>query len=35
LSAIFGDRAQALTELPNGGIDSENTTRIIQQAIED
>jgi hypothetical protein len=35
LSAIFGDKAQALNDLPNGGIDNENTTRIIQQAIEE
>ena len=35
LSSIFGDKAQALNELPNGGIDQENTTRIIQQAIEE
>jgi hypothetical protein len=35
LSSIFGDKAQALNELPNGGINQENTTRIIQQAIEE
>ena len=35
LSQIFGDKAQTLTELPNGGLDENSTTRIIQQAIED
>ena len=35
LSSIFGDKAQALNELPNGGISNEDTTKIIQQAIED
>jgi hypothetical protein len=35
LSAIFGDKAQALNELKDGGIDNESTTRIIQQAIEE
>lgn len=35
LSAIFGDKAQGLTQLPNNGYTEEQTTRIIQQAIED
>lgn len=35
LSAIFGDRAQQLRELDNGGLDESAATRIIQQAIED
>ena len=34
LSAIFGEKAQQLGNLPNGGLDEEQTTRIIQQAIE-
>jgi hypothetical protein len=35
LSNIFGDRAQALKELPNGGLTENETTKIIQEAIED
>lgn len=35
LSNIFGDRAQALKELPNGGLTENETTKIIQQAIEE
>ena len=35
LSAIFGDRATQLRELENGGLDESQTTRIIQQSIED
>jgi len=35
LSAIFGDRAQALRELPNGGMDEEQTTKVIQNFVED
>jgi hypothetical protein len=35
LSNIFGDRAQALKELPNGGLTEVETTKIIQQAIEE
>ena len=34
LSNIFGDRAQALKELPNGGLTENETTKIIQQSIE-
>jgi hypothetical protein len=34
LSAIFGDRAQALKDLPNGGLNEAETTKIIQQGIE-
>lgn len=34
LSAIFGDRAQVLKELPNGGINEERATRIIQDGLE-
>jgi len=35
LSQIFGERAQNLNQLPNGGMDEEQVTRIIQQGIED
>ena len=35
LSSIFGDKAQAMKELPNNGLNEEQTTRIIQQSIED
>lgn len=35
LSSIFGDKAQSLRELPNNGLNEEQTTRIIQQSIED
>jgi len=35
LSSIFGDKAQALKELPNNGLDEDQTTRIIQQSIEE
>lgn len=35
LSAIFGDRAQALRELDGGGYSEPQTTRIIQQSLED
>ena len=35
LSSIFGDKAQTLKELPNGGLDEVKTTEIIRQAIED
>ena len=35
LSAIFGDKAQALKELPNNGLNEEQTTKIIQSSIED
>jgi hypothetical protein len=35
LSQIFGEKAQSLTELPNGGLNEEQTIRIIQQAIEE
>ena len=34
LSQIFGDKAQKLTQLPNGGLSEEQTTTIIQQALE-
>lgn len=34
LSAIFGDRAQALKDLPNGGLNEVETTKIIQQGLE-
>jgi hypothetical protein len=34
LSAIFGDRAQALKDLPNGGLNEAETTKIIQQSLE-
>jgi hypothetical protein len=35
LSQIFGEKAQHLTELPNGGYGEEQVTRIIQEGIED
>jgi hypothetical protein len=35
LSQIFGERAQNLNQLPEGGLDNEQVTRIIQQGIED
>ena len=34
LSALFGDRANTLRELPNGGISEEETTRIISDHID-
>lgn len=34
LSAIFGDRAQTLTELPNGGLDKNQTNDVIAKVIE-
>lgn len=35
LSAIFGDKAQALKEMPNGGFDANTTNQIIKGAIEE
>lgn len=35
LSSIFGDKAQALKELPNEGLNEEQTTKIIKSSIED
>ena len=35
LSAIFGDKAQALKELPNNGLSEDQTTKIIQSSIEE
>lgn len=35
LSSIFGDRAQALKELPDGGLNEEQTTKIIKDSLED
>jgi hypothetical protein len=35
LSQIFGEKAQVLKEIPNGGISEDDTTKIIQQAIEE
>ena len=35
LSQIFGEKAQILKEIPNGGISESDTTKIIQQAIEE
>ena len=35
ISRIFGDRAQALKELPNGGLTELQTTKIIKESIED
>ena len=34
LSSIFGDRAQALKELPNGGLNEQQTTKIITDLTE-
>ena len=34
LSQIFGERAQKLTQLPDGGLNEDQTTTIIQQALE-
>lgn len=34
MSALFGDRANTLREMPNGGISEEDTTRIISDHIE-
>lgn len=34
LSSIFGDRAQVLRELDNGGLDEEQTTRMITGQLE-
>jgi len=35
LSSIFGDKAQALKELPDGGLNEDQTTQIIRQSLED
>jgi len=35
LSSIFGDRAQALKELPDGGLNEVQTTQIIKQIVEE
>ena len=35
LSSIFGDKAQALKELPEGGLNEAQTTQIIKQSLED
>jgi hypothetical protein len=35
LSSIFGDRAQALKELPDNGLTEVQTTRIISDSLED
>jgi hypothetical protein len=34
LSAIFGDRAQSLSELPNGGFSSDQTNEVIAKVID-
>jgi hypothetical protein len=34
MSALFGDRANTLREIPNGGISEEDTTRIISESLE-
>ena len=34
LSALFGDKANTLKELPNGGISEADTTRIISEQID-
>ena len=35
LSSIFGDKAQVLRELPDGGLNEAETTQIIKQSLED
>jgi len=35
LSALFGERAQVLQELPNGGLDENTTNKIIKGALEE
>jgi len=35
LSSIFGDKAQALKELPDGGLNENETTKIIKDLTED
>lgn len=35
LSSIFGDRAQVLKELPEGGLTEAETTEVIRKSIED
>ena len=35
LSSIFGDKAQALRELPDNGLSEDQTTKIIQSSIEE
>jgi hypothetical protein len=35
LSSIFGEKAQVLNQLPNGGLTEEQTTQIIKDAVED
>jgi hypothetical protein len=35
LSSIFGDKAQVLRELPDGGLTETETTQIIKQSLED
>jgi hypothetical protein len=35
LSSIFGDKAQVLRELPDGGLNEDETTQIIKQSLED
>jgi hypothetical protein len=34
MSALFGDRANTLREIPNGGISEQDTTRIISEQID-
>ena len=34
MSALFGDKANTLRELPNGGYNEEQTTRIISETLE-
>ena len=35
LSSIFGDKANVLKELPDGGLNEAQTTEIIRQSLED
>jgi metal-dependent amidase/aminoacylase/carboxypeptidase family protein len=34
MSALFGDRASTLHELPNGGFSEEQTTKLIADNLE-
>jgi len=34
MSALFGDKANTLRELPNGGLDEDQTTKIIQEGLD-
>ena len=34
MSALFGDKANTLRELPNGGLNEDQTTKIIQEGLD-